>query len=92
MILFIGISGSELLFIAFVAVMIFGADKIPEFARTFGKTMQQLKDATNSIKNEIHNSTENVEIDTSIIEDIQNEINSAKEEIEEPIRQIKRNM
>lgn len=92
MILFIGVSGGELFFIIFIAVMLFGANKIPEFARTFGKVMRQLRDATNNIKNEIHNSAENSGLDTSVVEDVQNEINKAKEEIVRPIGQIKRNL
>lgn len=92
MILFIGVSGGELFFIIFIAVMLFGANKIPEFARTFGKAMRQLRDATNNIKNEIHSSAENSGLDTSVVEDVQNEINKAKEEIVRPIGQIKRNL
>ena len=49
-----GIGGSELVFIIFIAIMLFGADKIPEVARTLGKGMQQLKNATDDIKTEIH--------------------------------------
>ena len=46
------ISSPELFFILFVAVLLFGTDKIPEIARSFGKGMRQLKDATSEIKNE----------------------------------------
>ena len=49
--LFIG--GTEIIFILFIVVMVFGADKIPEIARGLGKGMRQLKDATNDIKNEV---------------------------------------
>ena len=49
-----GIGGGELIFILFIALMLFGADKIPEMARTMGKAMAQLKNATNDIKSEIH--------------------------------------
>jgi sec-independent protein translocase protein TatA len=53
-----GIGGGEMIFIIFIALMLFGTDKIPEFARTFGKGMAQLRNATNEIKNEIHKSAE----------------------------------
>lgn len=91
MFLFIGVSTSELLFIGFVAVMLFGANKIPELARTLGKGMRQLRDATNTIKNEINNSSPTNHLDTSVVDDVQNEIQQIKEEMEKPIRQIKRN-
>lgn len=53
-----GIGGSEIILIVIVIVMLFGADKVPEIARTVGKGMAQLKNATNDIKSEIHRSAE----------------------------------
>jgi TatA/E family protein of Tat protein translocase len=53
-----GIGGFELIFIIFVALMLFGSDKIPDIARTLGKTMKQIKYATNDIKAEIQKSAE----------------------------------
>lgn len=53
-----GIGGGELIFIILIAVMLFGADKIPEIARTLGKGMAQLKNATDDIKSEITKSAE----------------------------------
>lgn len=53
-----GIGGGELFFIILVVLMLFGSDKIPEIARTLGRGMQQLKNATNDIKSEIHKSAE----------------------------------
>jgi sec-independent protein translocase protein TatA len=53
-----GIGGGELIFIIFIALMLFGADKVPDIARTIGKGMAQLKNATNEIKSEIINSTD----------------------------------
>uniref|UniRef100_UPI00404B3562 twin-arginine translocase TatA/TatE family subunit n=1 Tax=Flavobacterium sp. TaxID=239 RepID=UPI00404B3562 len=51
-----GIGISELMFILFIVLMLFGSDKIPEIARTLGKTMKQIKHATNDIKSEIQKS------------------------------------
>lgn len=53
-----GIGGSEIIFIIMVVVMLFGADKVPDIARTLGKGMAQLKNATNDIKSEIQRSAE----------------------------------
>lgn len=40
-----GISGFELLLIAVFVLIIFGPDKLPDLARTFGKAMRQFKSA-----------------------------------------------
>lgn len=53
-----GIGGGELMFIIFIALMLFGSDKIPDIARALGKGMAQLKNATNEIKSEIHKGVE----------------------------------
>ena len=53
-----GIGGGELVFIIFIALMLFGSDKIPGIARTLGKGMAQLKNATNEIKSEIQKSAD----------------------------------
>ncbi|GIM55343.1 Sec-independent protein translocase subunit TatA/TatB [Capnocytophaga cynodegmi] len=74
---------SEIFFILFVVLVLFGADKIPEIARGLGKGMRQLRDATNEIKSEIKKSAQQNNIDTSFIEEAQNEIDKVKEEIEE---------
>lgn len=61
-----GIGGGELIFIIFIALMLFGSDKIPDIARTMGKAMAQFKSATNEIKSEIQKSAESNGLDTSM--------------------------
>jgi len=63
-----GIGGGEILFIIFIALMLFGSDKVPEISRTLGKIMAQLKNATNEIKSEIQKGAEANGIDTSMKE------------------------
>lgn len=53
-----GIGGGELVFIIFIALMLFGSDKIPDVAKTLAKAMAQLKNATNDIKTEITKSAD----------------------------------
>ena len=48
--------------------MLFGSDKVPEIARTLGKIMAQLKNATNEIKSEIQKGAEANGIDSSMKE------------------------
>jgi sec-independent protein translocase protein TatA len=97
-----GIGGGELFFIVIVVLMLFGSDKIPDIARGLGKGMQQLKDATNDIKSEIHNSadidglkksfTEIGNDDDGTVRNIAAEVNKVKEDVEDmsgPIKRIK---
>lgn len=71
-----GIGGGELIFIMFIVLMLFGSDKVPEIARTMGKAMAQLKNATNDIKNEIHKGAEANGFDQNMLNDLTNNINS----------------
>lgn len=94
-----GIGGGEIFFIILVALMLFGSDKIPDIARTLGKGMAQLKNATNDIKNEIQKSAEanglndlNPMNQLDMTSDITKEIDKAKEEIEDMTGPIKRQM
>jgi sec-independent protein translocase protein TatA len=77
-----GIGGGELIFILFVVLMLFGSDKVPEMARTMGKAMAQLKNATNDIKNEIQKGASDNGFDQNMLSDftknITSEINTAK--------------
>ena len=47
------ISGAEIVFVFFIVLLVFGADKIPTIARTLAKGMTQVRQATNDIKSEI---------------------------------------
>lgn len=77
-----GIGGGELFFIILISIMIFGSKGIPDVARFLGKTMAQLKNASNDIKNEIQRSATENGIDVnSITGGISDEIKKAKEGI-----------
>lgn len=79
-----GIGGGELIFILFIVLMLFGSDKIPEIARTMGKAMAQLKNATNDIKSEIQKGADENGLTRSITDitgNINAEINKAKENL-----------
>ncbi|BAO76267.1 twin-arginine translocase TatA/TatE family subunit [Winogradskyella sp. PG-2] len=89
--LFIG--GTEIVFILFIVVLVFGADKLPEIARGLGKGMRTLKDATNDIKNEVTKSAkENNIIDTDVAKDIQDEINKVKDDLGDFTGSVKRKL
>ncbi len=46
-------SGGELIVIALIVLLLFGAKKLPELARGTGRAIREFKDATKEIKNEI---------------------------------------
>jgi sec-independent protein translocase protein TatA len=48
-------SGSDLMVIMFVALLLFGGDKLPELARGLGKGIRDFKDASEGVKREINN-------------------------------------
>lgn len=95
---------SEIVLIIVMALMLFGSKNIPEIARTLGKGMAQIKNATNDIKNEIQKSADFKEItdlkdtiqkditniDASPADEITKEIDKVKEDIENITGPIKR--
>ncbi|MCA0133031.1 Sec-independent protein translocase subunit TatA/TatB [Winogradskyella alexanderae] len=89
--LFIG--GTEIIFVLFVVVLVFGADKLPEIARGLGKGMRTLRDATNDIKHEVTKSAkENNVIDTEVTKNINEELNKVKDDLEDFTGSLKRDM
>jgi sec-independent protein translocase protein TatB len=48
-----GVGLPELAVIAFVAVLVFGPDKLPEFARQAGRMARQLKNFANQARDEL---------------------------------------
>lgn len=83
---------TEIVLIIFVALMLFGSKNIPEIARTLGKGMAQIKNATNDIKSEIQKSADFKEI-TDIKDNLKNDIlginESSTQEITKEIDKIK---
>jgi sec-independent protein translocase protein TatA len=82
------ISGGEIFLILVVAVMLFGADKIPEMAREIAKIMQQLKNATNEVKKEIVESGIEKKMDTGLVKDIEQEVSKIKNKVQDNIDEI----
>ncbi len=83
------ISGAELVFVFLVILLVFGADRVPEIARTFGKGMRQVRNATQDIKEEIQKSAKDHGVDTQQIE---NQIREIKDEVEDTAGSIKRKL
>lgn len=90
--MYLFISGGEIFVILIIAVMLFGADKLPEIARGLGKGMRQIKDATDDIKREIQKGAEKNDIDLSAATKVKDEISKITDNVEEftrPVSKIK---
>lgn len=92
------ISGAELFVIILVILLVFGADKVPEIARTVGKTVKSIREATDDIKYEITKESHKIQETTVDLKKeveeqtkaIEQQRDSVKEDIEESIGPIKR--
>jgi TatA/E family protein of Tat protein translocase len=60
---FFNLGFGELFAIFVVVLLLFGADKIPEFAKSLGKGIRYVKDATDSVKRDIQSSVDEVKVD-----------------------------
>ena len=90
--MFLFISGAEIIFISFIVLLVFGADKIPSIARTLAKTMTQIRNATNEIKSEIQKSPDLKKIEDSISKEVKDEFNDIKEGVDDLEDSIKRKL
>lgn len=50
------ISGGEIVIVLLIVLLFFGAGSIPKMARTFGRTIRQIKDASQDIQRDIQDS------------------------------------
>ena len=67
--LYLFISGQEIFIIMAVALVLFGANKIPDIAKGLGKGMREFRKATDDIKKEFNESTKEVQEDIKDITD-----------------------
>ena len=88
------ISGAEIVFVFFIVLLVFGADKIPSIARTLAKGMTQVRQATNDIKSEIQKTVDtDVENPTkSIAQDFKKEADKVKEDFTDLEDSIRRDL
>ncbi|MBT4905137.1 MAG: twin-arginine translocase TatA/TatE family subunit [Flavobacteriaceae bacterium] len=89
--MFTFISGAEIVFVFFIVLLIFGADKIPSIARGLAKGMTQVRNATNEIKTEIQKSAE-IDPSKSITSELTKEIEQVKDDFDKITGSIKRKL
>ena len=92
--MFLFISGAEIVFVFFIVLLVFGADKIPSIARTLAKGMTQVRQATNDIKSEIQKSVDtDIENPTkSIAQDFKKEVDEVKKDFTDLEDSIRRDL
>lgn len=61
------VSGGELVLVMLLALLFFGANAIPDIAKTLGKAMHEFKKASNEIQREINEHTSDVKKDVNEI-------------------------
>ena len=81
------ISGAELIFVFMMVLLVFGANRIPEIARTLAKGIQQVKTASLDFREELEKSAESQGLDTK---ELQKEVDDLKKEINEITGTVKR--
>ena len=89
--MFTFISGAEIVFVFFIVLLIFGADKIPSIARGLAKGMTQVRNATNEIKTKIQKSAE-IDPSKSITSELTKEIDQVKDDFDKITGSIKRKL
>ena len=90
MILFI--SGAELVFVFFIVLLVFGADKIPSIDRGLAKGMTQVRQATNEIKSEIQKNTKFKDPSKNISKELNDSVGDIKKDFDDITDSIKRNL
>ena len=87
-----GISSSELLVIAFVAILIFGPERVPEFFHRAGKLIRSLQDTADdvwtSLQTELNDVTEPIREAERDIKKLGGQIASSLSEPIEPTQPV----
>ncbi|MCB0478061.1 MAG: twin-arginine translocase TatA/TatE family subunit [Crocinitomicaceae bacterium] len=85
MFLFLNSLGTgEVIVILMVILMFFGSKNIPSIARTMGKGIRQMRDASQEIQNEITKSASSMREDLNIKREIEQSVKQMDEKKPEP--------
>lgn len=93
MLLFLNISGGEVVVVFLVVLMLFGPQSIPSIARGLGRGIRAIKDAAGDLQKEIRDSADRAQQETDLKQslditkeiDISSQIDLGKD-IEDPLR------
>ena len=80
------ISGSEIVIIALVALLLFGSKKLPEMARGLAKGMKEFRKAADDIKRELNDSAPEI---TKDLKDVSKGLKDSTEDMVKDFRKFK---
>lgn len=75
------LSWGEIIVVFFIALLLFGADKIPDFARTVGKMAGEYRRVRDSLRDELDNVKDE-------FDDVKEEVDKAGDEVKEQVEKI----
>jgi sec-independent protein translocase protein TatA len=82
-------SGQEIFVIIIVALLLFGAEKLPDIARTIGRGMRDFKKATDDIRRELETSTMDIRKDLNDVTDsLKRDVNDLQENITKDVNEV----
>lgn len=86
--LFLNMSGGEIFIIMIFILLFFGAESIPKIAKSAGKIMYQIRNATDDIKRDIQNSSNNIRKDIMDQTSGNNPMKDLKDDIEDSMKDV----
>ncbi|TXI83430.1 MAG: hypothetical protein E6Q37_10345 [Crocinitomicaceae bacterium] len=93
MILFLSdVAGSEVLLILVFVLMFFGSKSIPGLAKTMGRTMRQIKDASQELQDEIKKSGVDIKKDLNINRMIEETVDEIERPLQDQVREMDASM
>lgn len=93
MILFLSdVAGSEVLLILVFVLMFFGSKSIPGLAKTLGRTMRQIKDASQELQDEIKKSGIDIKNDLNINRMIEETVEDIERPLQDQVREMDASM
>ena len=82
MLLFFEVGGGEIILIMMVALIFFGSKNVPQIARGLGKGMREIRDASNSIKQEIAREADKIKEEAGVQRELRNIESEIKDKLE----------
>ncbi len=89
MVLFLNdIAGSEVLLILVFILIFFGSKSIPGIARTMGKTMRQIRDASAEVQDEIRKSSQEMKKEMNFSHLLNDTVDTLEQNVAQPLDQF----
>ena len=89
MLLFLNdVAGTEILLILVFILIFFGSKSIPGIARSVGRTMRQIKDATQEVQNEITKSGMDIRNDLNIRRSVEETLSDIKRPLDQQAEEL----